>query len=339
MRVLLTGGSGTVGSHVLDILCKNYQHEITVFDIKTSKTKKFYKSFKGKIKTVFGDIADENDLNSACKDMDIAIHLAAVIPPLADKNPNLAYRVNVLGTKNLINALEKQSKNAFFIYASSVSVYGDRLANPEIKVSDKLHPSEGDSYAVTKIQAEKIVKECKLDWVIFRLSAIMGINNHEISGLMFQMPLDTKIEITTPQDAANAFIFALTSQNQLSKQVFNLGGGKNCRISYQNLLSRSFLISGLGKLDFPNHTFATKNFHCGYYADGDELEDILHFRTSTIESYFEDMHESVSACQKISTHFLRNCIKNNLIKKSEPYEAFLSGDPEKINHFFDPAAK
>ena len=89
---------------------------------------------------------------------DGVIHLAAVIPPLADEQPSLAKAVNTNGTINLINQLETVSPNAFFMYSSSISVYGDRIASPNIKVSDPLQVSLGDEYAVTKIDAEKVMK-------------------------------------------------------------------------------------------------------------------------------------------------------------------------------------
>jgi len=101
-------------------------------------------------------------------------HLAAIIPPLADKMPALAEAVNITGTKNLVECTEKFSPEAFFLYASSISVYGDRNSNPWIKVSDPLRPSYRDEYARTKIEAEKIVMSSRLKWTIFRLTAIMG---------------------------------------------------------------------------------------------------------------------------------------------------------------------
>ena len=334
MNILLTGGSGAVGQKVLEKLCEETQADITVFDLKTKKTTRFYKPYRKRTHLHYGDISQADQLAAVCKDVDFVIHLAAIIPPLADQKPDLAHRVNVVGTQNLIRALEKQSKKAFLLYASSVSIYGDRLENPMIHVGDPLLPSMGDEYARTKIQAERCVIDSQLDWSIFRLSAIMGTNNHAMSGLMFHMPLSTPMEITTPADTARAFVHALEKKDRLSRQIFNLGGGEHCRIDYQDFLSRSFRILGLGNADFPKRSFAEKNFHCGYYADGDELEKILQFRKDTMHSYFMALEKDVRASRKFFTALLSKPIKNHLQRQSEPYRAFRESDPELMQRFF-----
>jgi len=233
----------------------------------------------------------------------------------------------------LIRFLEKHSPNAFLIYSSSISVYGDRLENPFIKVNDILKPSEGDEYAKTKIEAENIIKNCKLDWSIFRLSAIMG--DHKISKLMFHQPLKTSLEIATPVDTARAFVNAIDKQKQLSKKIFNLGGGEKCRIIYDSFLSRSFKIYGLGELDFPLKTFAEKNFHCGYYDDGDELNNILNFRNDTLESYFEKEKQKISNFKRIIISIFKKPIKMYLKKQSEPLIAYTNKDKKLMLHFFN----
>ncbi|HLV42182.1 MAG TPA: hypothetical protein VKY37_07880, partial [Brumimicrobium sp.] len=73
------------------------------------------------------------------------------------------------------------------------------------------------------------------------------------------------------------------------KKSFNLGVRESCRISYEDYLSRSFDVFGLGEVDFKQHSFAEKNFHCGYYAVGDELNDILDFRRDDLDDLFQKM--------------------------------------------------
>lgn len=336
MRVLLTGGSGAVGQNVLKQLVEEKKIELVAFDIKTKKSMRFYAPFLNKMSVVYGDISKREDLISACQGIDAVIHLAAIIPPLADQNPQLAHQVNVVGTQNLLSLVEENSPNAFFLYASSVSVYGNRLIDPYIKIGDPLLPSVGDEYAKTKILAEESIQKSRLDWSIFRLSAIMGVDNHQISPLMFHMPLDTSMEITTPQDTGRAFVHALHKREQLSKQIFNLGGGEACRISYEEFLSTSFKIFGLGELNFPRNSFAENNFHCGYYADGDELENIVHFRRDTITSYFEAVKKSVSPLKKFFASLFRGIIKRHLLKQSDPLKAHNNQDKELILRYFNP---
>ena len=332
-KILLTGASGTVGQEVLKQLCLlNNMFDITIFDIKSNTTRKIFKPFKKEINIVYGNMTIDSDLKNICLDKDIVIHLAAIIPPLAYEKPELSYQVNALGTENLIRLLELHSPNAFFLYSSSISVYGDRLNTPMITINDVLKPSEGDEYAKTKMIAENSIQNCKLDWSIFRLGAIMG--GHKMSKLMFHQPLKTSMEIATPEDTARAFVNAIDKQEQLSKKIFNLGGGENCKILYDDFLSRSFKLFGLGRLDFSPKTFAEKNFHCGYYEDGDELNDILNFRKDTLDSYFQKEKSNVSIFKKIVVSILKKPIKKYLQRQSEPFAAFINNDTKMIHHYF-----
>lgn len=284
-HILITGASGTVGSEVLEMVSKNPSYQISCFDIENKKNKKFFSRYKDNVQWIKGDISNEYEVKKVPSQIDVVIHLAALIPPIADEYPKWTHKINVVGTQLLVNHIEKTSPNAFFIYSSSIAVYGDRIENPYIKVTDPIKISEGDYYAQTKIEAEKIIQQSKLRWTIFRLAAIM--KNHKISKLMFHMPLDTKFEICTPRDTARAFVNAISKESQLKNKIFNLGGGEKSRTIYKTFLERSFKIAGLGHFDFPENTFAHKNFHCGYMQDGDELENILHFRQDTLETYFK----------------------------------------------------
>ncbi|MFB9058269.1 NAD-dependent epimerase/dehydratase family protein [Mariniflexile ostreae] len=336
-HILITGVSGTVGFEVLKQLIDKACYDITVFDKKTKTSIRKLTPYQDKLKIVFGDITDPKDFDEIKTPVDVVIHLAAIIPPLADDVPELAQQVNTQGTKNLIEHLEQHAPNAFFMYSSSISVYGDRVKTPYIKVTDPLVPSEGDAYADTKIASEKRVQNCKLNWTIFRLAAIMG--NHKVSKLMFHQPLNTALEIATPQDTARAFVNGIEKQNLLSKRIFNLGGGETCRIGYAHFLERSFAIFGLGKLDFPHHAFADKNFHCGYYADWEDLNKIVHFRHHTLEDYFKTERRKVSSFKKNMASLFRRPIKWYLLKQSEPYQAFKRNDITRINHFFNQNSK
>jgi nucleoside-diphosphate-sugar epimerase len=332
---LLTGASGTVGKEVLSQLCRMVPDaEITVFDIKTRTSASLFGKFGKRITVIYGNISDRNEISRACSEKDLVIHLAAIIPPLADKDPCLAKAVNVDGTRNLIESVRELSPDAFFLYSSSISVYGDRNKNPWIKVTDPLLPSDRDEYARTKIEAENIVKNSGLRWCIFRLTAIMGIDNHKVSELMFHMPLDSCMEIATPGDTARAFINSINKTESLDKKIFNLSGGEKCRISYRDFLSRSFEIFGLGKLNFRENSFAEKNFHCGYYEDGDLLNDLLDFRRDTIDDYFEMAEKSVPMLRKVLTILFRKIIKYNLQKKSQPLNAVESGNKKEVDHYF-----
>lgn len=332
-RILLTGASGTVGLETLKNLVQNPNYEITVFDVETRTSIQKLSPFQMTVKIVYGDIGNASALEKVSHNKDVAIHLAAIIPPLADVHQELAYRVNVQGTENLIRALEKNSPQCYLLFSSSISVYGDRVKNPEISVTDSIKPSAGDQYGETKVLCEKIIQESKLSWSIFRLAAIMG--NHKMSKLMFHMPLDTSMEICTPEDTGRAFANAVAFQAQLKNRIFNLGGGVDCVIPYRSFLAKMFDAYGLGKADFPENAFAEKNFHCGIMKDGDQLQDILFFRRQNLTDYFDRVNQEVHPFQKKITFVFRKFIKYWLLSQSEPYHAYQNGNEAKINHFFN----
>jgi nucleoside-diphosphate-sugar epimerase len=332
-KILLTGASGSVGCEVLKQLYQQRdKYDITVLGTRSKRSLKNLAPYKKGITIVYGDITNNDDVRKVCTDVDFVIHLAAVIPPLADEKPELASKVNATGTENLIRNLEQLSPDVFFIYSSSISVYGDRIEAPLIKAGDPLIPSDRDEYAKTKIKAENIICSSKLDWSIFRLTAIMG--DHKISKLMFHMPLSTPVEIATPEDTARSFVIALENRSGISKKIFNLGGGVNCRTTYEELLTNMFGIFGLGRLNFPDKTFAEKNFHCGFYEDGDNLEAILHFRNDTLESFYRKEKLKIPFLRKAVTYVFKNPVKSYLLKKSEPYQAFKNNNQTECRHYF-----
>lgn len=336
LRLLITGAGGHIGQELIQQITKpRYSHvEVHLFDLNTPKNREFFDRYLGKVIPHFGDITQPESYGDAVEEMDLVLHLASIIPPLAHQNPALAYNVNVFGTKQLVQALEKHSPEAMIVMASSVAVYGDRLLNPLISTTDPLTPSEGDNYGETKVEMEAIIQASALGWSIYRLAAIMGAGNHNSPEMMFEVPLEQVMEICTPRDTARALLHTIDHMEEVEGRIFNLGGGKACTTTFQDFLQKNFEIYGLGALDFPQHAFATKNFHCGYYTDGDELNDILHFRHDTLEDYYKELRKNVPAIQRLLTKGVARIAKDYLLSKSKPYQAWLAQDEEAIQHFF-----
>jgi nucleoside-diphosphate-sugar epimerase len=279
------------------------------------------------------DLTDRAGVDASVQGIDAAIHLAAIIPPLADHQPALAERVNVQGTQNLVEALQRHAPDAFFLYSSSVSVYGDRVKNPWIKVTDLLRPSEGDYYAVTKIKAEQIINSSNLRWSIFRLTGIFN-PRQKLDPLLFHMPLDTCIEMATTRDTGYALVEALEHIDTLQECTFNLGGGEKCRVTYRDLLQGCFAAAGLNDMDFPVEAFADHNFHCGYFLDSDELERILHFQRDSLDDYLAWYAQHVPPVRRWISGVLRRPIKRYLLRQSDPYRALQQHDRKLIRRFF-----
>lgn len=332
---MITGATGGIGIELLRQLRESNQLDgISVLARDSKKNRKALSSYVDLISIFWGDLMDRASLIPACANQEVVIHLAGLIPPAFHENDERSLTINVEGTRNVIATLEEHAPNAFLIFSSSVVVYGDRLKNPEINVGDPLDPEQYDQYGIAKIRTETDIQNSKLNWTILRLSAIMGIGNHTISGIIFHVPLDTPMEICTIRDTARAFLNAPSHLDELNKRIFNLGGGASCRISYSDFLSRAFQSFGMGKLNFPEYTFATTNFHCGYYMDGDDLESILHFQSDSIDSYFERFHASVSPIQRFFTRPFAGIAKWYLKSLSEPYKAFKSKNTAEMKRFF-----
>lgn len=334
-KILLTGATGAIGSEVLKQLqAANKLNDVTVLVRDSKNTRTVLKPFGDKINVVSGDITNRDIVKKAVKNQDVVIHLAAVIPTVEDDNDKYVNLVNVGGTDHIVRSMETECPNAFLLFSSSIAIYGDRIKDPDIRISDPPKGLDHDNYSRTKVDAETIITSSKLNWSIFRLTAIMGIGNHKISGMMFNVPLETPLEIATVRDTARAFVNSIDHIEELTGRIFNLGGGESCRLRYFDFLSSAFKAFGLGKLNFPNYTFATQNFHCGHYMDGDELETIIHFRSDDIESYFKRFDASVPRVQRFFTGPFRGIIKWFLLKLSAPYKAYKKGDQAKVNFFF-----
>ena len=151
---------------------------------------------------------------------------------------------------------------------------------------------------------------------------------------MFHMPLETIMEITTVRDTARAFVNSIGKEDQLSKTIFNLGGGESCRISYLGFMTRAFDCYGMGAVNFPKYAFAMQNYHCGSYVDGHVLEEIIHFRQDNIESYFLRFGNAVPKIQRFFTKLVNRPIKKFLLMTSEPYRAHKKQNREMIGRFF-----
>jgi len=128
MRVLLTGAFGNVGQSTLEVLLRK-GYSVRCFDLKNPRNLKTEKKMKklGNFETFWGDIRDPSISDDLVKDIDVIIHLAAIIPPLAYDQPELAYAVNVGGATSILRAAESVKTPPKLIYASSIAVHGNRM--------------------------------------------------------------------------------------------------------------------------------------------------------------------------------------------------------------------
>jgi nucleoside-diphosphate-sugar epimerase len=213
------------------------------------------------------------------------LHLGALIPPAADRNPDLARAVNVDGSNELLEWVGKRCPDCRFIYASSISVYGDRRGTAPIEVDDPLLPGE-DAYARTKVDAERLVQAKARHWNILRFSYLVSSRKLRPDPLMFRMPLDTVIEICHARDAAAAVLRA--AEIPAEGRVYHIAGGRWCRSTYREYLEQMFGIFGLAPQRIPRELFETGAFHCGAM-DTDASQRDLNFQRCSLTEYYREV--------------------------------------------------
>jgi UDP-glucose 4-epimerase len=318
LKVLLTGAFGNVGQNTLKQLIMR-DHDVTCFDLPNSTNKKICTklSKEFQFKMIWGDILNKKDLNKAIQGIECIIHLAAVIPPLSEKNPNLARRVNVEGTRNLIDAAKTLPNRLRFIIASSASVHGVTMhLKPPVSVNTPLNPS--DNYSHTKVECEKMLRESGLPWMILRLAAVSVEKiPHKFDSLLFEMPLQQRIEFVSSNDCGIAFANAVTTENV--NKVFLIGGGEGCQLLERDFLKGFFDAFGLKM--FPEKAFkVVKKKDDWFYIDWmdtKESQKILQFQTETFQQYVNKMKKDFRM-RRLGIIIISPLAKLALLRKS-PY--------------------
>jgi len=176
MKVLVTGGAGFIGKHLVKFLLDK-DHEITIFD-NFSNSKKIDVSYLVKMgaKIVEGDITDLQSIDDVVKDHDIVVHLAAKISvDESIKNPGETFHVNVDGTKNLLTACKKNHVKKLIV-ASSAAVYGEGSKNVKLTENSPMNPISpyGESKVRMEEEIQKFIFENKIDCVVLRFFNIFG---------------------------------------------------------------------------------------------------------------------------------------------------------------------
>jgi hypothetical protein len=184
-----------------------------------------------------------------------------------------------------------------------------------------------------KIEAENVIINSDISWTIFRLCGIM-MNQVNIQPLMFHMPLDTHLEWCHPSDVGFALVQAIDNYS-VNNRIFNLGGGENCRIVARDFLREVFTIFGLDPDILPEYAFAQRNFHSGYYGDGDELDKILRFRRYSLQDYLGVLQKRASPIQRALVKSIpKQLIRKWLLTMSEPLKSVRLKDESLINRFY-----
>jgi UDP-glucose 4-epimerase len=231
--MLVTGGTGFVGSHVVDRLVDGGAAEVVVFDKRIVEQNVEGARERGNVTLVEGDVTDPDAVRAAVSGVDGVFHLAVLPlgPCIAD--PRACLSINVVGTFNVVEAAADAGVRKV-VYSSASSVYGDTEAT-----MDEGHPLDTRTmYGASKLAGEYLLHAFahRLEYVILRYMNVYG--PRQAGGLVIAV-LDRLLAGDQPviqgdgsasfdfvhvADVARANVLAMSSD--VSGEAFNVGSGE-----------------------------------------------------------------------------------------------------------------
>jgi UDP-glucose 4-epimerase len=247
-KVLVTGGAGFIGSHLVDRLVAEGYGVRVLDDLSAGKLENITAHLKaGSVDFVKGDIRDSAVVAKILGSVDVVVHFAALTSvTFSVEHPDLTFNVNVAGTQNLINACVEHAVSKF-VFASSCAVYGD----PEfLPVNETCKSNPISPYAESKLLGERyclgVDKRQVLKPVVLRFFNVYGPRQglNDYSGVITRFidrvrqnkPLTVygdgsqTRDFVSVHDIVEAVLASMRSVNAHG-QVFNIGSGKPTSIN------------------------------------------------------------------------------------------------------------
>jgi UDP-glucose 4-epimerase len=236
---LVTGGSGFIGSHVVDRLLAEGAGEVTVFDNRIREENLVDALATGRVKTVEGDVTDPKSVCTALEGSDGVFHMAVLPLGPCSEDPRLCLEVNVNGTFNVLEAARETGVQKM-VYSSASSVYGDTN-----ETMDESHPLDARTmYGASKLAGEYFFRAFHdlygIDYVILRYMNVYGprqegglvinvmrrIQSGEAPTIMGDG--SQSFDFVHVADVAGANVCAMASE--VTDAAFNVGGGNEVTV-------------------------------------------------------------------------------------------------------------
>lgn len=243
-RVLVIGGAGFIGSHVVAELLNTDAREIVVYDNltrgKISNLKESLSDPRCRVFADGGDIRDIDVLKRAMEGVDGVIHLAAMWLLHCKDYPRTAFDVNIGGTFNVLETCVQAGVKRL-VYSSSASVYGDAI---EVPMTEE-HPfNNRNFYGATKIAGEAMCRAFHdrygLSYVGLRYMNVYGPHQDQTAAYTGVIPImlnkidaneapvingdgSQAYDFVTARDAARCNVLALKSE--IKDEFYNVGTG------------------------------------------------------------------------------------------------------------------
>ncbi|WP_456452449.1 NAD-dependent epimerase/dehydratase family protein [Thermococcus sp.] len=184
MKILVTGGAGFIGSHLVDALME-MGHEVRVVDDLSAGSLENIKRWldNGRFEFIEGDLREPGVCSEAVKGVDAVFHLAANPEVrIGAQSPELLYETNVLLTYNILKAMRRENVG-YLIFTSSSTVYGEAKIIPTPEDYAPLEPIS--VYGGVKLAAEALISGYAhtfgIKSLVFRLANIIGErSNHGV---------------------------------------------------------------------------------------------------------------------------------------------------------------
>ena len=232
MKILVTGGSGYIGSILVPELIK-LNHEVTVLDNFMYKQSSLnhlcvFENFE----IINGDIRDKNLIKSLLKTNDLIIPLAAIVgAPLCSKDPFSAQSINHDAIAEMI---KDASKDQLIIMPTTNSAYGTGDKNNYCDENSILKPIS--KYAIDKVEIEKLLM-ARENSISYRLATVFGMSPrmridllvndftyrayHDSALIIFEGHF--KRNYIHIRDVVNSFIHAINNMDQMKGEIYNVG--------------------------------------------------------------------------------------------------------------------
>lgn len=244
-RVLVTGGAGFIGSHLVEKLV-DIGARVTVLDNFSSGKIINLKNVIPNINIIYSDISLDHVGLKATHNQDIVFHLAALVSiPQSIKYPELCEKINTQGTKNLLNGCVK-NRVGTFVFSSSCAIYG----NKQGPCNENDSPCPLSPYAHSKLMAEKLCLKYSQDFAIktacLRYFNVFGERqnfNGDYATVIakFKYNLENNLPLTVFGDGTQTRDFIPVAEvvdanlrigmlQTINGEVFNIASGKSISI-------------------------------------------------------------------------------------------------------------
>lgn len=237
--VLITGGSGFIGSHIARGLVRK-GYNVVVYDVVVND--RLIKDVRDKVTVVQGDVVNTALLTETIRKhgVDVIMHYAALLSAAAERDPYRGFKVNFEGTWNIFS-IAKALGVKTIVFASSAAVYG--LNIPEV-VREDTYTIPETLYGISKQYGEMLglwfYRRYNVDFIAFRYGSVIGPGRRDggfsaYSTLIIQkaaqgesyvvnVPEDARLPIVYIKDVVDLAILALENTSKLKSRVYNVAG-------------------------------------------------------------------------------------------------------------------